>query len=251
MYEGSKRMIKQAELNILSEKIKLVVKDRKEAFEIFETDMMGAITYLDQPALNLTLLPILIEMVLNMARGKNWEFGNIKSFSIYTSPYFLVVLGEKKRPLIPAISGECRIANEEADYLNKMISSSFEEKFKPEYILPKLIWLLKKEPDLHERIKNVMTLGAYIGYGLTGIARQPISEIENIFVTKKIKECEDKWFPYLIESEERLGKITSAQCNKEWLDVIRLLEDADFHINSEKSLSDSETPETEKLLKIG
>ena len=101
------------------------------------------------------------------------------------------------------------------------------------FILPKLMWALRKEPRLRKSIAHVMTTGDWIAHLLTGKARLSTSDaLSNGLLLQKSKRLAERvmrkaklvpaWFPPIIQSGREVGAVTLkhvAGANDTWMAV--------------------------------
>jgi sugar (pentulose or hexulose) kinase len=203
-------------------------------------DMLGAMKWYDQPAFNLEFVPVMIESVLKQLISKGWDFSKPGALSFSVRQHDMVVLDRLGHCLAPALSWQCNAAIEETIRINKQkrlchVVGRVEERF----ILPKMMWLLKKDREIRGNIGKVMTTGDYIAGVLTGIWQLSSSDAycngllnkgNKELAAKSIEMCglSSAWFPSVIGSGKKIGK--AVKVNREdnalrpWSNVCSMLE---------------------------
>ena len=142
--------------------------DGKEDF--VSIPMRGKTTWRGQPAHELEFVPGMILEVLNKLEGQGWSFASMDgALSFSVRQHDMVLLGPEHELLMPALSWQCVVAKAETKMLNLMPEVvSTVGKIEWRFILPKLLWVLRKDRDIAKKVARVMTTGDYIAACLTG-----------------------------------------------------------------------------------
>ncbi len=142
--------------------------DGKEDF--VSIPMRGKTTWRGQPAHDLDFVPGMILEALNKLEAMGWSFASTDgALSFSVRQHDMVLLDSDNELLLPALSWQCNVAKAETKRLNSMSEVvDAVGKVEPRFILPKLIWVLRKDRDIAKRVARVMTTGDYISACLTG-----------------------------------------------------------------------------------
>ena len=185
------------------------------------------------PAFELAEIPGMFVELLG-ALAADWSFEQPGSLSVACRQHDLVVLGEDGIPLLPALSWQCNAAEEEVATLNEQdlvieTVGRVEERF----ILPKMMFVLRTEPDLASRITSVMTTGDWVLGMLTGNFRLSTSDaLSNGLLDQRTRAMptdvveaaglKEEWFPKVIQSGHAVGNV-KRQANGGWADCCERL----------------------------
>jgi sugar (pentulose or hexulose) kinase len=204
------------------------VRGAKRNEDFVSTPMQGQITWRKQPAFNLGFTPKMILIILKKLRKRGWSFSNIGALSFSIRQHDMVILNKRNEFLIPALSWQCHVAKKEVIKLKQLGAEQIVGDIKERFILPKLMWALKKSPCLRKKIYRVMTTGDFIGFMMTGIPRLSTSDgLSNGLLDQKNKSLagqiikmaglEPNWFPDTIQSGESLGIVhPNPEANSDW-----------------------------------
>lgn len=205
-------------------------RDGTEAYA--QAKMQGATTWKGQPAFDLQFVPCLILSLLDELEARGWNFtGTAMSFAV--RQHDMVLLDSDGQVLIPALSWQCNAASQEVLALRKQGAESEVGRIEERFILPKLMWALKKEPRLRKALAQVMTTGDWIAYLLTGKARLSTSDaLSNGLLIQKNKRLASDvmkraklvpdWFPSVLQSGRLVGDVTLkevAGADENWMQV--------------------------------
>ncbi|MEX2188007.1 MAG: FGGY family carbohydrate kinase [Pirellulales bacterium] len=192
-------------------------------------DVRGATAWRDQPAFDLAELPGMIADVLAIlsaskpAKGSGepvaWRFdGDAGSLSFSVRQHDMVLLGDDDQPLIPTLTWQCNAATAEVAALRAAGAENAVGRIEERFILPKLMWVLAREPSLRSKVRRVMTTGDWAAYMLTGECRLSTSDaLSNgllVQATKKLAAdtiaaagLDPAWFPEVIQSGHVVGTV--------------------------------------------
>ncbi len=125
----------------------------------------------------------------------------------------------------------CAAAEEEVNELTSQGVADVVGKIEARFILPKLQWLLKQQPELQNEVRYVMTTGDYIAWMLTGKRRLSTSDaLSNGLLNQSDKSLAVKvlrqagfnvdWFPTPISSGEVVGQVAvNAGLDPRWEEI--------------------------------
>jgi sugar (pentulose or hexulose) kinase len=189
------------------------------AEDFASVSMVGATQWHGQPAFDLEQLPQMILGVMEKLKAKNWKFSAPGALSFSVRQHDMAVLDKFNGLLMPALSWQCNAAVERTKWINERdefgrVIGKVEERF----ILPKILWAIDREPDLHPEIGKVMTTGDYIAFSLTGIPNLSTSDaycnglldkMKKCLATEVIGHCRlfPHWFPPVIDSGREVGPV--------------------------------------------
>lgn len=191
-------------------------KNGEEAYA--QVKMLGATTWQGQPAFDLTQTPCLILTLLDDLESRGWAFVDT-AFSFAVRQHDLVLLDGSGQLLMPALSWQCHAASQEVQELRRQGAEAVVGRVEERFILPKLMWVLRKEPRLRKAISHAMTTGDWIAGLLTGRARLSTSDaLSNGLLVQKTKRLAEgvmrkaklvpAWFPRVIQSGREVGAVT-------------------------------------------
>ncbi|MDD4990216.1 MAG: FGGY family carbohydrate kinase [Candidatus Pacebacteria bacterium] len=174
------------------------------------TPTQGATTWNGQPAFDLTKLPEMFELVLLNLEKQCDGFAKKGTLCLSWRQHDMVVLGENG-PLLPALSWQCNAATEETQQLKSIGAEKIVGKIEERFILPKLLWAIKKEPSTKEKIQWVFTTADYIAQILTshgyistsdGLSNGILKQSDKTLATRVFQKAglEPLWFPNAIQS---------------------------------------------------
>lgn len=205
-------------------------RDGVEAYA--QAKMQGATLWKGQPAFDLQFVPGLILTLLDDLEKRGWSFvGTAMSFAV--RQHDMVLLDGRGQALTPALSWQCNAASQEVLALRKQGAESVVGRIEERFILPKLMWALKKEPRLRKSLAQVMTTGDWIAYLLTGKARLSTSDaVSNGLLVQKTKRLASDvmqraklvpdWFPNVIQSGRLVGAVAAKSvpgADDNWMQV--------------------------------
>jgi len=213
--------------------------NREEGFA--SVPVKGAIEWKGQPAFDLDQLPGQMLEVLEILQGQGWEFspveaGTEKRTSCAVRQHDMVLAGDNFSPLMPALSWQCNVAEEQVCKLNAMEEVRQEVGVvEPRFILPKLCWAIETWGALNQQIKTVMTTGDWILARLTGVGSLSTSDaLSNGLLNQQTRElaCAAMrmaginygWFPPVVRSGHVVGGINSGLAYGDWEKIARMLE---------------------------
>ena len=183
-----------------------------------QVKMRGATTWQGQPAFDLTQTPCLVLTLLDDLESRGWTFVDT-AFSFAVRQHDMVLLDAGGQLLMPALSWQCNAASQEVQELRRQGAEATVGRVEERFILPKLMWALRKEPRLRKSIAHVMTTGDWIACLLTGRARLSTSDaLSNGLLVQHTKRLAEgvmrkaklvpAWFPPVIQSGREIGAVT-------------------------------------------
>jgi len=198
----------------------------------------GATKWQGEPAFELPQVPGMILTVLKKMQRDGWRFEK-SSISFAVRQHDMVLLDKAGEPLIPALSWQCNAASREVELLRSQGAEAVVGRIEERFILPKLMWALRKTPALKSRVAQVMTTGDWIAYCLTGVSRLSTSDaISNgllIQANKKLAadvmnkaKLKAAWFPQVLQSGRVVGTIKrqAAEDGESWSAIREILSGA-------------------------
>ncbi|MBD3184696.1 hypothetical protein GF312_20615 [Candidatus Poribacteria bacterium] len=204
--------------------------------EVFNSiPMKGDTTWHDEPAFDLTFLPSLFIKALDSLKKQGFKFAQEGGLSLSVRQHDMVLLDSDGKLLIPALSWQCNASVNEVKELQNMGAEKVVGRIEPRLILPKLMWALKQESDLKNKVSSVMTTGDYIAWCLTGgEPRLSTSDaLSNGLLeqnTKKLAKetinsagLNSSWFPEVIQSGTVVETV-KAGANDKWKDSAGILD---------------------------
>ena len=194
--------------------------------------MRGETKWYGQPGFHLKELPAMFESALDKFQDRGWSFSTPGRLSLSVRQHDLVLMDQDLRPLIPALSWECHVAEDEVRQLCQLGVDQVVGPIAPRFILPKLMWALRQDDTLAEQIDQVATTGDYITAQLTGQLRLSCSDaLSNALLDQNTKQLArtaiDKtplsvdWFPKVISSGQTVGEIQPTQQQNHAWDSLR------------------------------
>jgi len=150
--------------------------DGKEDF--VSIPMQGKTMWNGQPAHDLDFVSGMILEALNKLEAMGWSFASTDgALSLSVRQHDMVLLGSENELLMPALSWQCVVAKAETNRLNSMPEIvSTVGKIEWRFILPKLLWVFRKDKNIAKKVARVMTTGDYIAAYLTGQFRLSTSD---------------------------------------------------------------------------
>ncbi len=190
--------------------------DGQEAF--VQMNMRGATQWKSEPAFDLQHVSRMILGLITRLERVGWRFTNTcLSFSV--RQHDMVLLDRQGELATPALSWQSAAAEAEVAQLRRSNAESIVGRVEPRFILPKLMWAIRRESSLRSRVQQVMTTGDWIALMLTGKARLSTSDgLSNGLLRQTDKKLaadvlrqaklKPEWFPTVIASGRRVGRIT-------------------------------------------
>ena len=83
-------------------------------------EMVGATCWHDQPGFHLEQLPLMMSAALEMLQQRAWHFGVPGSLSFSVRQHDMVLLDRTHQPLLPSLSWECHVAQQEVVELEQL-----------------------------------------------------------------------------------------------------------------------------------
>lgn len=199
--------------------------------------MRGADHWRGQPAFDLTELPGLLRDVLKKLEERGWDFSFPGALSFSVRQHDMVIVGDGYclKALIPALSWQCNVASAEVAELQSMGAEKIVGRIEERFILPKLMWVFRRDPLIFRLIEKVMTTGDYIAFMLTGCATLSTSDaLSNGLLDQQTKKLavevlegagfESSWFPRVIQSGQVIGSVSQNEgILGSWRPVIEIL----------------------------
>jgi len=194
-------------------------------------------TWFEQPAYYLDPIPKLLVTLIKDLIAQDWTFRKSGAMVFSIRQHDMVLLNLLRQPKGPAISWESNVAQAEAAALNKNPAVLSEVgPVAARYIVPKLQWLLRRDPSLRNTTW-LCTTGDYIRFSLTGNLRLASSDgRSNGLVTKaapaahaeetmRAANLNPGWLPDVINSGQIIGEVLgpSAVAAGPWQDLACLL----------------------------
>ena len=177
----------------------------------------GATKWKGEPAFDLGHVPGMILSLLKKLQREGWSFEKV-AVSFAVRQHDMTLLDKAGQLLVPALSWQCNAASREVQLLRSQGAEAVVGRIEERFILPKLMWVLRRAPALKSRVAQVMTTGDWIAQCLTGQSRLSTSDaISNGLlvqanktlasgVMKKAK-LDPKWFPKVLQSGRVVGTI--------------------------------------------
>lgn len=125
----------------------------------------------------------------------------------------LVILDAQDQVIRPAILWNDGRTTEEVDYLNNIIGKDKLSQYTANiafagFTAPKLLWVVKNEPENFARIHKIMLPKDYIAYKLTGVHCTDVSDASGMLL---LDVKNRRWSPEMLEichiREEQLAKV--------------------------------------------
>lgn len=194
----------------------------------------GATKWKGEPAFDLEHVPGMILAVLKKLQREGWSFDKA-AISFAVRQHDMVLLDKKGQLMMPALSWQCNAASREVAALRSQGAEATVGRVEERFILPKLMWVLKKSPAFKSRLGAVMTTGDWIGQCLTGNAKLSTSDaISNGLLAQSNKKLaadvmkkaklDPKWFPAVVQSGRVVGTVASSPWDAaDWAPVRSLL----------------------------
>ena len=181
-------------------------------------EMVGATCWHDQPGFHLEHLPLMMSAALEMLQQRAWHFGVPGSLSFSVRQHDMVLLDRTYQPLLPSLSWECHVAQQEVVELEQLGIDREVGPIAPRFILPKLLWTLRQESYLADRIEHVVTTGDFIAARLTGqLALSASDALSNALLDQSSKKLaksaiaktpiRPSWFPDVVASGSVVGQV--------------------------------------------
>jgi sugar (pentulose or hexulose) kinase len=196
----------------------------------------GATTWHGQPAFDLGRVAGTIASVLRRLEQDGWDFRSSPgALSLSVRQHDMVVLDAQDRPLLPALSWQCHVAGDEVATLRKQGAEAVVGRVEERFILPKLMWTLRQDGELKNKIARVLTTGDWIAQQLTGESRLSASDaLSNGLLVQATKQLADEvinnaglksnWFPQVIPSAHVVGTVTQRDgATSDWAELQSLL----------------------------
>ncbi|MFA6551613.1 MAG: FGGY family carbohydrate kinase [Patescibacteria group bacterium] len=191
-------------------------KDGEEFFA--SVPIQGAILWYEQPAFCSEWVPNMIAQILEKFKEQGCVFGAEGALSFSVRQHDLAVAEANTRILRPLLSWQCNAATAEVKELQEMGAEKIVGKIEPRFILPKLMWILKEDPQMRAFIQFVMTTGDWICAMLTGNYRLSASDaLSNGLLNQETKKLavdvitkaglNPEWFPEVISSNSVVGRV--------------------------------------------
>ena len=180
--------------------------------------MAGATRWHGQPGFHLQQLARLLDAALEELKDRGWCFDRPGNLSFSVRQHDMVLMDQRLDPLMPSLSWECHVAEQEVRELEAIGVDQVVGPIAPRFILPKLMWALRQEPTLGDRVFRVATTGDYIAAKLTGTLRLSASDaLSNAVLDQSTKQIASRamhqttvspdWFPEVIPSGRLVGKV--------------------------------------------
>lgn len=189
--------------------------------------MEGKTEWNGQPAHDLCELPVMILACLHQLKEKGWTFGKNGALSFSVRQHDMVLLDSDNHLLASALSWQCVVAEKEVHELRATGVEDAVGRIEARFILPKLIWALRRQSSLLRHLDKVMTTGDYIALMLTGNNRLSTSDgLSNGLLLQANKALASdvftqisgqlspsgitilpRWFPEPIQSGEVVGEV--------------------------------------------
>jgi sugar (pentulose or hexulose) kinase len=177
---------------------------------------------------------MILEVLGKLRRG-GWSPSRSGGLSFSVRQHDMVLLDEHDEPLIPALSWQANAAKAEVAELRAAGAENAVGKIEERFILPKLVWAIRQQPDLRGRIRRVTTTGDWVAYRLTGQARLSTSDaISNGLLVQATKQLaaevlkgaglDPAWFPEVIQSGKVVGKVRRENAAGPWSEVESLVD---------------------------
>ncbi|WP_197442533.1 FGGY family carbohydrate kinase [Lignipirellula cremea] len=211
-------------------------KDGEEDF--VAAPMQGRTTWFEQPAFDHNYLPLLLLHTIVSFQNRGWSFADQQGcLALSIRQHDLTLLDADGRPLGPAITWECSIAEEEAAQLNA--DSQVQDEVGPvaaRMLTPKAQWLLERDPSLRSRIHTLCTTADWINAELTGKASFGSSDgLSNAQLKQRGKTCATyalekaglppDWQPPVVHSGQVVGPVRDAAGGRPlWRPLLELLQ---------------------------
>ena len=147
-------------LDVTTTEFAVAVRDDQGNEDYASVPMRGATAWRsDQafPAFELNEVPGMLRDLLGMLQSRGWRFDRRGEstpgyLSVACRQHDMVLLDQAARPLLPAISWQCNAATEEVALLQQLGVGKTVGKIEPRFVLPKLVCVLKLQPELRERL---------------------------------------------------------------------------------------------------
>lgn len=222
---STSRLAQLLAIDITTTEFALAVRDAEGAEEFVRLKMRGATCWKNDPrfpGFDLTEIPCMLAELLDQLEKKGWQFRRPASspgcVSVSCRQHDQVVLDAADQPLLPALMWQCNAATDEVEWLRERQVEQSVGPLAPRFVLPKLLCVLRQEPDLRSRIGKVMLTGDWVAYGLTGKASLAKSDaLSNGLLDQASRqlattalEAADfpaRWFPPLAESGTEVGTV--------------------------------------------
>lgn len=207
--------------------------DGEEAYASLK--VRGATKWKGEPAFELAQVPGMILAVLKKLQREGWSFEK-SAISFAVRQHDMVLLDKAGEPLLPALSWQCNAASKEVGELRAQGAEAVVGRIEERFILPKLMWVLRRSAAFKKQVSQVMTTGDWIAGCLTGKFRLSTSDaISNgllVQTNKKLAadvmkkaKLDAAWFPQVIQSGRVVGTIKkpAAEATNDWAAAQELL----------------------------
>ena len=195
-------------------------------------EMTGATRWHNQPAFHLEHLPAMLVVALDRLRQQGWEFDQPGCLSFSVRQHDMVLLNQQFEPLIPSLSWECHVAQQEVAELEKLGIDQIVGPIAPRFVLPKLLWTLRQQAGLANEIRHVATTGDFIAAQLTGSLVLSASDaLSNALLDQSTKQVardslalaslNSDWFPDVVASGSILGQVSTFDTYSPHWDTVR------------------------------
>lgn len=193
--------------------------------EVFSsTPMLGKKTYHGQPAYDLKFVPAMLHTVFQGMEAKGFRFAKKGGLCLSVRQHDPALLDENYDLVAPALSWEFGRRPDDPSGDSEVLQlqgQGFEDQvgtIEKRFIVPKMMWLFTREPNLKDVIHLMMTTGDWISLMLTGVARLSTSDgLSNALLMQATKELasealefagfELSWFPEPILSGRYVGTV--------------------------------------------
>lgn len=221
-------------LDVTTTEFAVAVRDDSGNEDYAALPMRGATAWRNDPAFpafDLKDVPGMIRDLLGGLQARGWRFDRSGEsvpgcLSVACRQHDMVLLDKESQPLLPAINWQCNAAREEVAALQKAGAEKTVGRIEPRFVLPKLACVLKRQPDLREKLGTVCLTGDWIAQRLSGQRSLSTSDaLSNGLLDQKTRKRADKviekagfdvdWFPELTQSGTVVGAVQPAGADAE------------------------------------
>ena len=213
-------------LDVTTTEFAVAVRDDQGNEDYAAVPMRGATAWQSDgafPAFDLKQVPLMLRDLLGMLQARGWRFDRRDEsapgfVSVACRQHDMVLLDREDKPLLPAISWQCNAAVEQVESLRERGVEKTVGKIEPRFVLPKLMCVLNRQPELTDSLGTVLMTGDWIARQLTGRRSLSTSDaLSNGLLDQKTRKRADQviakaefnpdWFPEAVQSGTVVGTV--------------------------------------------
>ncbi|MFO0906063.1 MAG: FGGY family carbohydrate kinase [Pirellulales bacterium] len=165
-------------IDITTTELALAVRSADGAEGFASLKMRGAVLWREDaqyPGFQLAEVPRMIGELLAELQAAGWSFARPAHdpgfVSVSCRQHDMVVLDQRGEPLLPALMWKCNAATLEVQLLRELGAEATIGRVEERFVLPKLLHVLRLQPEWKAKIARVFMTGDWVAWSLTGVAR--------------------------------------------------------------------------------